>query len=168
MRRREVITLVGGAVAAWPPAVRGQQPAMPVIGFLSSLSEPQTAHLFEASVRGLSDAGLVAGQSVTIEHHFAEGQYDRLPAFADEFVRRRVSLIVAAGPPAALAAKAATRTIPIVFIVGFDPVADGLVASFSRPGGNATGIFLSRRCLDKSASRCCVSLIPRRPPWRCW
>ena len=141
--RREFITLLGGAAAAWPLAARAeQQSAMPVIGFLSSLSEPQTAHLVMALVRGLSEAGLVAGQSITINHHFAEGQYDRLPAFADEFVRQRVSLIVAAGPAAALAARAATTTIPIVFIVGFDPVADGLVASFSRPGGNATGIFL--------------------------
>jgi putative tryptophan/tyrosine transport system substrate-binding protein len=141
VKRRQFITLLGGAAAAWPRAARAQQP-MPVIGFLSSLSEPQTTHLVMALVRGLSEAGLVAGQSITINHHFAEGQYDRLPAFADEFVRQRVSLIVAAGPPAALAAKAATTTIPIVFIVGFDPVADGLVASFSRPGGNATGIFL--------------------------
>ena len=141
VKRRDFITLLGGATAAWPFAARAQQP-MPVIGFLSSLSEPQTTHLVMALVRGLSEAGLVAGQSTTIDRHFAEGQYDRLPAFADEFVRQRVSLIVAAGPPAALAAKAATPTIPIVFIVGFDPVADGLVASFSRPGGNATGIFL--------------------------
>ena len=95
LRRRDFITLVGGA-AAWPVAARGQQPAMPVIGFLSSLSEPQTAHLVMALVRGLSEAGLVAGQSITIDHHFAEGQYGRLPAFADEFVRQRVSLIVAA------------------------------------------------------------------------
>ena len=168
MRRREFITLLGGAAAAWPLAARAQQP-LPVIGFLSSLSELQTAHLVMALVRGLSEAGLVAGQSITIDYHFAEGQYDRLPAFADEFVRQRVSLIVAAGPPAALAAKAATTTIPIVFIVGFDPVAE---TAWSRAsvGQAATRLafFSSRRWLGKSASRFCVSLIPRRPPWRCW
>ena len=167
--RREFITLLGGAAAAWPLAARAeQQSAMPVIGFLSSLSEPQTAHLVMALVRGLSEAGLVAGQSITINHHFAEGQYDRLPAFADEFVRQRVSLIVAAGPPAALAAKAASTTIPIVFIVGFDPVADGLVASFSRPGGNATGIFLVTALVGQKRLEILRELNPKASAWRCW
>jgi putative ABC transport system substrate-binding protein len=143
VKRRELITLIGGAIACLP--MRSQRLAAqspPVVGFLSSLSKPQTSHLIEALRRGLSEAGFMEGQSGTIDYRFAEGQYDRLPVFADELVRRPVSLIVAAGPPAALAAKAATKTIPIVFIVGFDPVADGLVASFNRPGGNATGIFL--------------------------
>jgi putative tryptophan/tyrosine transport system substrate-binding protein len=142
VRRREFISLLGSAAAALPRAARAQQSAIPVIGFLSALSQPQTAHMIAALRRGLSEAGLSDGQGVTIDYLFAEGQYERLPGFAGKFVSRPVSLIVAAAPPAALAAKTATTTIPIVFVVGFDPVTAGLVASFNRPGGNATGIFL--------------------------
>ena len=135
--------------------------SLPVVGFLSSLSKPQTLHLIEALRRGLSEAGFMEGQSGTIDYRFAEGRYDRLPIFADELVRRPVSLIVAAGPPAALSAKAATTTIPIVFIVGFDPVADGLVASFNRPGGSATGIFLVTALLGQKRLELLRELNPK-------
>jgi putative ABC transport system substrate-binding protein len=140
MRRREFITLLGG-VAASPVAARAQK-SMPVIGFLTALSEAETSYQIIPFRRGLSEGGLVEGQNVAIEYRFADGQYERLTALAAEFVRRPVSLIVGVAPPAALAAKVATTTIPIVFIVGLDPVAAGLVASFNRPGGNATGIAL--------------------------
>jgi len=115
---------------------------MPVIGFLSSLSQEQTTHLVAALRRGLNEIGYVEGQNLAIENRYADGQYDRLPGMAADLIRRPVGLIVAAGPPAALAARTATTTVPIVFIVGLDPVAAGLVASFNRPGGNATGMTL--------------------------
>jgi putative tryptophan/tyrosine transport system substrate-binding protein len=139
MRRREFIRLVGGA-AAWPVAAHGQQ--HPVVGFLSAVSQIPTAHLVAAFQRGLSETGFIEGKNVLIEYRFADGRYDRLPAQATELVRRSVNVIVASGPPAANAARVATTAIPIVFVVGVDPVAAGLVASFNRPGGNATGISL--------------------------
>jgi putative tryptophan/tyrosine transport system substrate-binding protein len=141
MRRRDFIALLGGAVAAWPIAAWAQQ-TMPVVGFLTALSEAETAYQIIPFRRGLSEGGFVEGRNVAIEYRFADGQYERLTTLAAGFVRRPVSLIVGAAPPAALAAKVATTTIPIVFIVGLDPVAAGLVASFNRPGGNATGISL--------------------------
>jgi putative ABC transport system substrate-binding protein len=140
MKRREFITLVGGAATMWPIAVRAQQPAMPVIGFVNSASrqgyEPQVA----AFLKGLGEAGYVEGRNVAIEYRWAEGQIDRLPALVADLIHRQVVVIAATTNSAALAARAATTTIPIVFEVGGDPVGLGLVASLDRPGGNVTGV----------------------------
>ena len=161
MRRRELITLLGGAAVALPLAARAQQPPVPVIGFLSSLTQPDSVHFDAAFRRGLAEIGYVEGRNVSIEYHWVTDRYDPLPAIAADLVQRHVAMICAIGPPAVLAAKAATATIPIVFVTGADPIKFGFVASFNRPGGNITGIWMVTTVLAEKLCNWCMIWCPK-------
>jgi putative ABC transport system substrate-binding protein len=164
MRRREFITVVAGGVAAWPLAARAQQPAMPVIGFMSARSPEDSTHLLAAFRGGLAEGSYVEGQNLSIEFRWARGQYDLLPAIAADLVSRQVSVLVAVGgDPSPRAAKRATSTIPIVFGVGGDPVSEGLVESFNHPGGNATGDTLYTNIMEPKRFGLLRELVPGVP-----
>jgi ABC-type uncharacterized transport system substrate-binding protein len=154
MKRREFISLIGGAATAWPLGARAQQAATPVIGFLNSGSPGERTHLVAAFHQGLGETAYVDGRNVTIEYRWAQGRYDRLPALADELVRQQAAVITATGDTVSpRAAKAATTTIPIIFVMGGDPVAAGLVPSFNRPGGNITGVSLVASALAELVAK---------------
>jgi putative tryptophan/tyrosine transport system substrate-binding protein len=164
MRRREFITLIGGAAVAWPLVARAQQPAMPLVGFMSARSPGDSAHLVAAFRRGMGEGGFVEGQNVAVEYRWANGEYDRMPALAADLVNRRVAVLVATGGDvSALAAKRATSTIPIVFGSGSDPVAIGMVASINRPGGNVTGVNVLTNQMEPKRLGLLHELVPGVP-----
>jgi putative tryptophan/tyrosine transport system substrate-binding protein len=160
MRRREFLVTLGSAMA-WPLAARAQQAAVPVIGYLSSLRQADSAHFDDALRRGLADAGYVEGRNVAIDYRWITERYDPLPAMAAELVQRQVAVIFASGPPAVLAAKAATASIPIVFVTGADPLKFGFVSSFSRPSGNITGIWMVTTVLAEKRLQLVHDLLPK-------
>jgi putative ABC transport system substrate-binding protein len=158
MQRREAFAILAGAAVAWPRTARAQQKAMPVIGFLSSRSPGDTGHLVRGFRKGLAEMDYVEGNNLAIEYRWAVGQYERLPSMAVELVEKRVAVLVATGgEPVAVAAKAATSTIPIVFVVSGDPAKLGLAANFARPGGNSTGSVFLPAILAPSDSVCCAN-----------
>ena len=164
MKRRDFVTLLGGAAAAWPLAARAQQPALPVIGILGSGSSSAFVELLGAFRQGLKETGYVEGENVVIESHWAEGQFDRLSTLAAELVQRRAALLVATGVSSALAAKSASSTIPLVFLSQDDPIKLGLVTSFNQPGGNATGMSLLTGALVAKRLEFIRQLVPENAP----